>query len=87
MYWCPLVILLLTASAFIWVVVGNNEQELLLRVKELEAPLRANYDLTLGAWAKVLEYRDRETEGHCRRLVELSTRLGDDRSQSEEITN
>jgi HD-GYP domain-containing protein (c-di-GMP phosphodiesterase class II) len=83
----PLVILLLTASAFIWVVVGNNERSL-LRVKESEAELRANYDLTLEAWAKVLEYRDRETEGHCRRLVELSTRLGEAIGlKSEEITN
>ncbi len=38
---------------------------------------RANYDLTLAAWAKVLEYRDRETEGHSRRLVDLSTRLAE----------
>ena len=70
----PIVILLLVAPAFIWVVVGNLEKNL-KRVKESEAELRANYDLTLGAWAKVLEYRDRETEGHSRRLVELSTRL------------
>jgi putative nucleotidyltransferase with HDIG domain len=45
------------------------------RVKESEAELRQTYDLTLEAWAKVLEYRDKETEGHSRRLVELSTRL------------
>lgn len=70
----PIVILLLVVSAFIWVVVGIMEKNL-DRVKESEAELRANYDLTLEAWAKVLEYRDRETEGHSRRLVELSTRL------------
>ena len=44
-------------------------------MKESEAELRANYGLTLEAWARVLEYRDRETEGHSRCLVELSTRL------------
>ena len=54
------------------------------RVKESEAELRANYDLTLGAWAKVLEYRDKETEGHSRRLVELSTRLAQALGMSEE---
>jgi HD-GYP domain-containing protein (c-di-GMP phosphodiesterase class II) len=70
----PIIVLLLVAPAFIWVVVGNMEKNL-ERVKESEAELRANYDLTLGAWAKVLEYRDKETEGHSRRLVELSTRL------------
>src|SRR5215208_671619 len=70
----PIVILLLVAAAFIWVVVGNLEKHL-DRVKESEAELRKNYDLTLGAWAKVLEYRDKETEGHSRRLVDLSARL------------
>jgi putative nucleotidyltransferase with HDIG domain len=70
----PIIILLLVVSAFIWVVVGIMEKNL-ERVKESEAELSANYDLTLEAWAKVLEYRDRETEGHSRRLVELSTRL------------
>jgi putative nucleotidyltransferase with HDIG domain len=70
----PMIILLLVAAGFIWVVVGNMENHI-ERVKESEAELRKNYDLTLGAWAKVLEYRDKETEGHSRRLVELSTRL------------
>src|SRR5689334_15222409 len=70
----PIVILLLVAAAFIWVVVGNIENHI-ERVKESEAELRKNYDLTLESWAKMLEYRDKETEGHSRRLVELSTRL------------
>jgi len=69
-----IIILILVASAFIWVVVGNMEKNL-ERVKESEMELRKNYDLTLEAWAKVLEYRDEDTEGHSRRLVELSTRL------------
>src|SRR5690349_4749547 len=58
----PIIILLLVAAAFIWVVVGNIEKYV-LRVEESETELRKNYDLTLGAWAKVLEYRDKETEG------------------------
>src|SRR5258706_6121824 len=70
----PIVILLLAAGTFIRVVVGIIENDL-ERVKESEAELTKNYDLTLDAWAKVLEYRDQETEGHSRRLVELSTRL------------
>jgi putative nucleotidyltransferase with HDIG domain len=70
----PIVILLLAAAGFIWVVVTSLEKHL-ERVEESEVELRKTYDLTLGAWAKVLEYRDKETEGHSRRLVELSTRL------------
>ena len=64
----------MAGAAFIWVIVGVMENNL-ERAKASEAQLRENYDLTLEAWAKVLEYRDRETEGHSRRLVELSTRL------------
>lgn len=79
----PIVILLIAAAAFIWVVVGNMENNL-ERAKESESELRKNYDLTLEAWAKVLEYRDRETEGHSRRLVELSTRLARTLGSSEE---
>jgi len=70
----PIIILLLAAGTFVRVVVGIIEHDL-ERVKESEAELTKNYDLTLSAWAKVLEYRDQETEGHSRRLVELSTRL------------
>ncbi|HLO27735.1 MAG TPA: HD-GYP domain-containing protein [Anaerolineales bacterium] len=70
----PITVLLLVAPAFIWVVVGIMEKNL-ERIRESEAELMENYDLTLEAWAKVLEYRDKETEGHSRRLVELSSRL------------
>jgi putative nucleotidyltransferase with HDIG domain len=79
----PIVILLIVAAAFIWVVVGNMENNL-ERAKESEIELRKNYDLTLEAWAKVLEYRDQETEGHSRRLVKLSTRLARALGSSEE---
>ena len=82
----PIIVLLLAVSALIWVVVGNMEKDL-DRVKDSEAELRKNYDLTLEAWAKVLEYRDRETEGHSRRLIGLSTRLAEAVGlSSEEIT-
>ena len=79
----PIIILLLASSAFIWVVVGLMDKNL-ERVTASESELRANYDLTLEAWAKVLEYRDRETEGHSRRLVELSSRLAAALGLSEE---
>jgi len=34
------------------------------------------YDTTLEGWAKALELRDRETEGHSRRVVEMTLKLG-----------
>lgn len=33
------------------------------------------YDTTLEGWAKALELRDRETEGHTRRVTEMTVRL------------
>jgi hypothetical protein len=71
----PIVILFMIASAVTWVIVGNVEKSL-ERVEQSDAELRNTYALTLEAWARVLEYRDRETQGHSRRLIELSTRLG-----------
>jgi hypothetical protein len=71
----PMGILLLAAAFIIWVIVDNLEKNL-VRAHRSETQLRENNDVTLEAWAKVMEYRDRETEGHSRRLVELSTLLG-----------
>ncbi len=34
------------------------------------------YDATIEGWAGALELRDRETEGHTRRVAELTVRLG-----------
>jgi putative nucleotidyltransferase with HDIG domain len=33
------------------------------------------YETTLEGWAKTLELRDRETEGHSQRVLDLTTRL------------
>jgi len=33
------------------------------------------YNSTLEGWAKALELRDHETEGHCRRVVDMTMRL------------
>ena len=70
----PMLTLFGAAAAIIWVIVRNMEKDLHLAIAS-EAELSKNYDLTLEAWAKVMEYRDRETEGHSRRLMILSARL------------
>jgi HD-GYP domain-containing protein (c-di-GMP phosphodiesterase class II) len=44
-----------------------------LQNKNLE--LSVAYDTTLEGWARALELRDMETEGHSRRVTDLSTRL------------
>lgn len=70
----PIDILLLIATAAVWVIARNIEKDL-EHIKTSDAELQETYTLTLEAWAKVLEYRDRDTEGHSRRLVVISTRL------------
>ncbi len=39
------------------------------------AQLVAAYDATIGGWARALDLRDKETEGHSRRVTEMSVRL------------
>ena len=43
--------------------------------QDISAKLRQAYDSTLEGWAKALELRDHETEGHCRRVTELSLEI------------
>jgi len=70
----PIGILLLVVSLLVWVIVNNYEKNL-DRVKDANIELSLNYDLTIQAIAKVLEYRDLETAGHSARVVELCTQL------------
>ena len=70
----PIIIVLLVTASIVWFIINNIEKNL-ERVKLTNAELYKNYSLTLEAWAKVLEYRDRETGGHSVRVTELSTRL------------
>lgn len=70
----PIGVLFVFAASAIWVIVGNMEKNL-ERVKRSDAEIHETYDLTLEAWANVLEIHDKEAEGHSRRVVELSTQL------------
>ena len=54
-------ILLMAASGLVWVVIHNTESNI-AHIKQAEAELLKTYNLTLEGLAKVLEYRDSETE-------------------------
>jgi hypothetical protein len=41
------------------------------------ADQRAAYDATIEGWARALDLRDHETEGHGRRVADLAARLGE----------
>lgn len=46
-------------------------EQTVLQAEEIESA----YDLTLEGWAKALELRDKETEGHSRRVSDLTLQL------------
>ena len=56
---------------------ARREAEDALRERERQAALdlAEAYDATLEGWARALELRDRETEGHSRRVTDLTLRL------------
>jgi PAS domain S-box-containing protein len=51
----------------------NHELE--NRVSERTEELAEAYEKTLEGWAKALEFRDKETEGHSRRVTETTLKL------------
>ncbi len=70
----PFGTLLLLAGVIIWVILRNLEGNL-QRALESEAELARSYDLTLEAWATLLEHRDRDTQGHTQRVTALTLQL------------
>jgi putative nucleotidyltransferase with HDIG domain len=55
--------------------IAIDNSELFERLQSSNAELGMAYESTLEGWANALELRDKETEGHTRRVAELSTRL------------
>ena len=74
-------ILLVATGGVIWVVREGWQRNLDLVVE--------SYDQTLQGWASALEFRDRETAGHCDRVqelsIELARRIGCDAGEVEAI--
>lgn len=74
-----LLVLLLTTGGFLWAVMNSWEK--------VAQNLRETYDLTLSGWAKALEYRDHETQGHSHRVIEMTLELAKHLGISEEDLN
>jgi len=53
----------------------NLNTELEERVRARTEDLAAAYDTTLEGWARTLEFRDKETEGHSRRVTETTLKI------------
>ena len=61
-------------AALQWKLKELND-ELEQRVRERTVQLEEAYDTTLEGWARTLELRDKETEGHTWRVTELTMKL------------
>lgn len=55
-----------------------------IRRERTEAELARAYDATLAGWARALELRDIETEGHSQRVTKMTVRLAREMGISEE---
>jgi hypothetical protein len=68
-------IAVLTTGAFISIAIAYAYESDLRLIQEQNKKLLFAYDETLHGWAKILEMRDKETEGHSERVTELTVKL------------
>lgn len=68
------VLLVVITGGFLWVVMRLIEKNV-ARVYQSKRRLQLVYEETLEGWGHALELRDQETEGHTRRVTELTVQL------------
>jgi putative nucleotidyltransferase with HDIG domain len=78
-----ILIILSVGSGVFWVVMNIIELSV-NRIISSERQVKDAYDLTLEGWARALEMRDKETEGHSRRVTDLTLRIGRNMGFTEE---
>ena len=64
--------------------IAINNSELFEQLQQSNQELMQAYDTTLEGWARALELRDRETEGHSRRVTTMTVHLARRMGFSEE---
>ncbi len=67
----PLAVGLICVTLLIISIIHRNLIE-----RDRQSQMRKAYDGTLEGWSRALEIRDKETEGHSKRVTELAMRLG-----------
>lgn len=77
------VVILGATAAFMWVVTDDADRYL-ERLERSRREIDLAYELTLEGWAKILEYRDEETQGHSRRVADLAVALARELGLDEE---
>ena len=64
--------------------IALNNALLVANLQKTNIELRRAYDRTLEGWAKALELRDEETEGHSRRVTEMTIELAKQMGEPDE---
>lgn len=67
----PLAVGLICVTLLIISIIHRNLIE-----RDRQSQMRKAYDGTLEGWSRALEIRDKQTEGHSKRVTELALRLG-----------
>ena len=65
--------LAVSVISIVLLIIAKNHRSQIEHSRQRE--LRLAYDLTLEGWARTLELRDKETEGHSQRVTELALKL------------
>lgn len=55
--------------------IAIDNAELFENLQASHSELLTAYDTTIEGWSRALDYRDRETEGHSRRVTDLTVRI------------
>src|SRR5574341_546020 len=61
-----------------------NDNHFLEDLQRAKQELSFAYEATIEGWVRILDLRDRETEGHTRRVTELTMRLAREMGISDE---
>jgi hypothetical protein len=76
----------LTTGAFISIAIAYAYDSDLRLISEQNKKLLYAYDETLQGWAKILEMRDKETEGHSERVTKLTVKLAQEMGIQQDTT-
>ncbi len=79
-----IVLVILSVGSGVFWVVMNIIESTMRRFIDSEHQVNDAYDLTLEGWARALEMRDKETEGHSRRVTDLTLKVSRQMGFSEE---
>ncbi len=64
--------------------IAMDNAEMFQRLERSNRELGLAYDATIEGWSHALDLRDKKTEGHTRRVTEMTVRLAQSMGISEE---